>query len=370
MLSIARSCTLSLLFLSQLLSISFAAQAQQPAIPSDEYQAALARQPDTTSDEYRAALGKDLDTLLRSDLEDHPLYLNEDETGQLYRMSVKQEKSGTYTIDEVPVSDKEVKELDAAGFHLIVIPDGSAASITGGGTMAATASSCPIPANFNISKINGTVYGNAPELVQNNTGRPASATTQWAVFEFYTKNYRGGGSHLFMSLFSQDELQDPYDLQGWGGFIGDNHGGHDVLGNYTGCGSNALFNSQIEGWYQRPGYGPASGANYQSKTFNGSNSCGSEMYDGWPWANPYYRMVMHASTGNWVGYQIDRKVGSTWVPHTSWKTLQVTSQPWDYGTPALDNTAEGIAMAATNSPPELDWQNWYIFVKNFSCGWF
>ena len=203
MLSIARSYTLSFLFLSQLLSISPAAQAQQPVIPSDEYQAALARQPDTTSDEYRAALGKDLDILLRSDLEDHPLYLNEDETGQLYRMSVKQDKNGAYTIAEVPVSDKEVKELDAAGFHLIATPDGFAASAMGGGTMAATASSCPLPVDFNISKINGTVYGNGPALVQNSTGRPANATTQWAVFEFMTKNYRGGESHLFMPLFYQ-----------------------------------------------------------------------------------------------------------------------------------------------------------------------
>lgn len=58
--------------------------------------------------------GKILIPYLRSDLENHPLYLNEDETGQLYRVSVKQDKSGTYTIDEVPVSNKEVKELDAA----------------------------------------------------------------------------------------------------------------------------------------------------------------------------------------------------------------------------------------------------------------
>ncbi len=353
MLSITKNCTLSFLFLSQLLSISSAAQAQQPNITSHEYQAALARQPDTTSDEYRTALAEDLDTLLRSDLEDHPLYLNEDETGQLYRMTVKQEKNGTYTIDEVPVSDKEVKELDAAGFHLIATPDGSAVSITGGGTMAAMASSCPIPANFNISNLNGNVYGNGSALVQNNTGRPANVTTQWAVFEFFTRSYRGSESHLFMPLFFKDTLQ------GWGGFIGDNHLSPQK------CSPNALFNSQIEGWYQKPNAGPPDGANWQSKTFNGSNSCGSEMYDGYPWANPYYRMVMHASTGKWVGYQIDRKVGSTWVPHTTWKTLQVTSQPWDYGTPSLDDTAEGIAIAATTGNP-----NWNIFIKNFNCGWF
>jgi hypothetical protein len=176
--------------------------------------------------------------------------------------------------------------------------------------------------------------------------------------------------HSPITLFYDDVLQ------GWGGFFGNNSGAYDPQGNYVGCGSTALFNSQIEGWYQLPGWAPPPGtpgnANWRSKTFNGSNSCGNEMYDGWPYANPYYRITMHANTGKWVGYQIEQKVSGVWQILTPWKSLQVTSAPWPWianppvpSVPPLDSSNEGIRISTTDGAP-----NWIVFVKNLDCGWF
>ena len=73
------------------------------------------------------------------------------------------------------------------------------------------------------------------------------------------------------------------------------------------------------------------------------------MYDGWPYANPYYRITMHANTSYWVGYQIERKVSGVWQILTPWKSLQVTSVNWLYGPPSvppLDVSNEGIRVAS------------------------
>jgi len=328
--------------------------------------AALAE--DITSDARRAALGADLDAQLRADLQEFPLYLNEDAEGTLYRIALERTKDGTYTSEKVPVTDDELKELEAIGHRILITPDGqtprSVAVAEGEVTNRAASSTCPLPANFNMSGLsNGEPYGSQHSLT---SSRPARTSTQWVVFEFYTKNYRGVGVHSPITLFFDLKLQ------GWGGFIGDNHGSS------AGCGSTALFNSQIEGWYQLLGWEPPpppavqGNANWRSKTFNGSSSCGAEMYDGWPSANPYYRITMHANTGKWVGYQIEQKVSGVWQMLTSWKSLQVTSAPWPWdqnppvpAVPPLDNSKEGIQVASTRGAP-----NWIVFVKNLDCGWF
>lgn len=311
-----------------------------------------------TSEESRKALAEELDLLLKEDLQNHPLYINEDSKGNLYRIELKQDKAGVYDIIEIPVTDEEIKRLEADGQKILITPDSESLSK---GAVAAMSSSCPVPANFNLSiSSNGSVYGTQSFL---STNRPSNTTTQWVVFEFFTKSYRGAGSHIPIVPFFKDALH------GWGGFIGDNHGSS------FGCGPNATFNSQIEGWYQLPPAPPSGQTTFswRSKTFNGSNSCGNEMYDGWPGANPYYRLIMHANTGKWVAYQIEKKVGGQWQAHTSWKALQVTSQNWPYNTPntpnapppPLDTSSEGILVGPT---PGVT--NAIVFVKNFDCGWF
>jgi len=327
---------------------------------------------DITSDESRAALGAELDAQLRADLQEFPLYLNEDADGSLYRIALERTKDGTYTSERTPVTDDELKELESIGHRILITPDGqsprSIAIAEGDASSMAVSSTCPLPANFNMSGLsNGQAYGSQYSLTSN---RPAGTSTQWVVFEFYTKNYRGMPIHSPITLFYDDVLQ------GWGGFFGNNSGAYDPQGNYVGCGSTALFNSQIEGWYQLPGWAPPPGtpgnANWRSKTFNGSNSCGNEMYDGWPYANPYYRITMHANTGKWVGYQIEQKVSGVWQILTPWKSLQVTSAPWPWianppvpSVPPLDSSNEGIRISTTDGAP-----NWIVFVKNLDCGWF
>ena len=324
---------------------------------------------DVTSDASRAALGAELDAQLRADLQEFPLYLNEDANGTLYRIALERTKEGRYTSENVPVTDAELKELEAIGHRILITPDGQAprsvAVAEGEVTSRAASSTCPLPANFNMSGLsNGTAWGAQFALT---SSRPPGVSTQWVVFEFYTKNYRGVGVHSPITLFFDQKLQ------GWGGFIGDNHGSS------AGCGSTALFNSQIEGWYQLLGWEPPpppavqGNANWRSKTFNGSSSCGNEMYDGWPSANPYYRITMHANTSYWVGYQIERKVNGAWQMLTPWKSLQVTSAPWPWdppnppipSVPPLDNSNEGIQVATIDGAA-----NWIVFVKNLDCGWF
>ncbi|MBK8993489.1 MAG: hypothetical protein IPM40_18285 [Gammaproteobacteria bacterium] len=294
---------------------------------------------DITSDESRAALGAELDAQLRADLQEFPLYLNEDADGSLYRIALERTKDGTYTSERTPVTDDELKELESIGHRILITPDGqsprSIAIADGDASSMAVSSTCPLPANFNMSGLsNGQAYGSQQSLTSN---RPVGTSTQWIVFEFYTKNYRGAGTHSPTTLFFDEALQ------GWGGFFGDNHGSS------AGCGTTALFNSQIEGWYQLLGWGPPANSNWRSQTFNGSNSCGNEMYDGWPYANPYYRITMHANTSYWVGYQIERKVSGVWQILTPWKSLQVTSVNWLYGPPSvppLDVSNEGIRVAS------------------------
>jgi len=323
---------------------------------------------DTTSDESRAALGADLDALLRADLQEYPLYLNEDADGKLYRIALERTKQGTYTSEKMPVTDADLKELEAIGHRILITPDGqtprSVAIAEGESSSLAVASTCPLPANFNMSGLaDGRAWGTQFSLT---SSRPSGASTQWVVFEFYTKNYRGVGVHSPIRLFFAKELQ------GWGGFFGDNHVSS------AGCGSTALFNSQIEGWYQLTGWGPQPSANWRSKTFNGSNSCGNEMYDGWPYANPHYRITMHANTSKWVGYQIEKKVNGVWQMLTPWKSLQVTSAPWPWdppnppvpSVPPLDSNNEGIQVASTDILPPLPPVSWIVFVKNLDCGWF
>ena len=198
---------------------------------------------DITSDESRAALGAEIDAQLRADLQEFPLYLNEDADGTLYRIALERTKTGTYTSEKVPVTDDELKELEAIGHRILITPDGqtprSVAVAEGDVTNRAASSTCPLPASFNMSGLaDGRAWGSQRSLT---SSRPAGTSTQWVVFEFYTKNYRGVGVHSPITLFFDLELQ------GSGGFIGDNHGGYFPIGNYIGCGTTALFNSQIEG---------------------------------------------------------------------------------------------------------------------------
>ncbi|MBK8993492.1 MAG: hypothetical protein IPM40_18300 [Gammaproteobacteria bacterium] len=119
---------------------------------------------DVTSDASRAALGAELDAQLRADLQEFPLYLNEDANGTLYRIALERTKEGRYTSENVPVTDAELKELEAIGHRILITPDGQAprsvAVAEGEVTSRAASSTCPLPANFNMSGLsNGTAWG-------------------------------------------------------------------------------------------------------------------------------------------------------------------------------------------------------------------
>ncbi len=82
----------------------------------------------STSEESRKALVEELDVLLKEDLQNYPLYLNEDSKGNLYRIELKQNKAGIYDINEIPVTDEEIKKLEADGQNILITPDSESRS--------------------------------------------------------------------------------------------------------------------------------------------------------------------------------------------------------------------------------------------------
>jgi len=200
------------------------------------------------------------------------------------------------------------------------------------------------------------------------TSKPSEATTQWLVYDFYTENYRGNGSHVAMALWFKD------DLYGWGGLIGDNSG--DPV---RGCGTTALFNSQIEGFVCPDDEDYVATDYCKNAVYNGPESCGSEMYDGPAFAEgegdvPRYRIEMQTSEGHWVAYRISEyKIVMGWVVITDWKSLDVDTE--DYLPPApaefpdwLDYVTQGILVGATQSPTLSGIAT--VNISNTQCGWF
>lgn len=291
-----------------------------------------------------------------------PVYLDVDSKGNIYRLKAVRDDSGNYTFSDELMTQSALNEISAErdlvlqNFENIDLPIESG----GQASSAASTSTCPLPSNFSIV---GDSNGAASGLTKvADTYRPPGVTTQWIVFDFATINYRDNGSHMPITLFHEDILH------GWGSFIGDNH-----LSS-VGCGSSALFNSQIEGWILLdPGEDPDEPTDvWQSEVFNGSNSCGNEMYDGWVrvpnWSLPRYRMEMQASTGHWVAYRIMELNATTftWELLTDWKVLDVDTGIWPVPPPVFNSAAQGIWIFAT----EASTGPWEINIVNTQCGWF
>lgn len=267
-----------------------------------------------------------------------PIYVQKDEAGNLFRIKLDFDpKNPTYTVKGVYLDKADMVDLEAAGFQVSVLPLESGGE---GKNNFKVSGSCPVPTDFVIrADSSGTVTGNLSFLTTNS---PSGTTTQWVVFDFYALNYRGQPTHNIIVPFFKKVLH------GWGAFFGNNSSSVD------GCGPTALFTTQIEGWAQLPPPPPPGilRNDWQSKTFNGPNSCGAKMVNGFlgsPYdPQPRYRMTIHASTGKWVAYKVDEyQPSGGLVPLTPWKGLQVTSQPWPKGSPPLDDTAQGLFFGST-----------------------
>lgn len=168
---------------------------------------------DITEDWYRDALEEDVNALLVADLQKHPLYLFEDKTGQLYRQEVIYDEEGSFSIEQVKVTEEELAELEGFGHRIDVISDYlGISSFDGDARSAQSSSTCPVPASFNLNiDTTGTAYGNMSFA---STNRPPGTNTQWLSFEFRTKDYRGSASHVFLAPFWKDVLH------GWGAILG------------------------------------------------------------------------------------------------------------------------------------------------------
>lgn len=300
--------------------------------------------------------------------QDPPVVLEADSKGNVYTPTITKSKFGTYEVSKRLVSEAELKEVSSGRtviFKDMEHSDLATQSLYDSPT-ALSSTSCPLDQSYSIVGTTTNVEATGGVTVSN-TNRPVGATTQWLVFEFYTVNYRARGSHAPLVLFHDDVLH------GWGAFIGDN------AGSPQGCGSSARFNSQIEGWIQTvqppgsPPYSPT--ANWQSYTFNGSNSCGNEMYNGTVpiyggYNVPKYRFEMQASTGHWVSYRIQEWVyGMTgWQTFTDWKTLDVDTGSWAFTPLNWLTGTEGILIGATKAV--VGSGSWSINLVNVDCGWF
>lgn len=306
--------------------------------------------------------------------DDPPVYLNTDSKGNVFRKSIVRDENGQYEIREESLSESEVDQLIQE--RNVILRDQEAVDLATNmamsGPMAQSSSTttCPLPSSF-------TLVSNSSGVPQNNemhldTSRPADATTQWVVFDYYTVDYRGAGSHLPIVAFFEN------DLHGWGAFIGDNH--EHTKGWY--CDSNALFNSQIEG-FMTIDDDSSPGLSNQNYSFHGTDSCGNEMYDGAvviiPTIShvPRYRFEMQASTGHWVAYRIFewKRSLNDWEVLTDWKVIDVDTANWEFPpeAPATEvpwlSDSEGIFIGPTKSVPAVT-DAWSINISNVTCGWF
>ena len=295
------------------------------------------------------------------------------------RMALEPTANGQLTVGKEEIDAETLAVLERE--YEVVTNESSpqfVAELLNRGQLSSATGNCPLPASLAIAgNANGEAIGGFDIHFSN---RPVGKNTQWIAFDFYTKSYRGSRSHMPIALRHEDLLH------GWGGFIGDNRFSPQ------GCGGNSRFNSQIEGWVQvtpdpleypnfnpdDPTTYPPPGPHWQSLTY--SSSCGAELRDGWipiaPGAGlPRYRMIMHAASSHWVGYQIQEwDTTSGWSIVTSWTDLDtdlpdpITGDNWHSPPPPYNNGAEGIFIGATDSLSQVPF--WSIRLSNIQCGWF
>lgn len=295
-----------------------------------------------------------------------PVYLDIDSEGSVYTINAVQDKSGTYEISYKRITEKKLDEIRSENNVDIILQNMEEISLPGESSTTESGSGCPLPNSWSI--VAGSDGMPAGFVKVANTNRPPEATTQWIVFDFFTRYYRGRGAHMPIALFHEETMH------GWGTFIGDNHGSYRWWdGTYAGCGPDSRFNSQIEGWIQ---YGtPPQPPSYTWQNTVFEDSCGGEMYDGPVMIVPgflhvpRYRMEMHSSTGHWVAYRIWEyiKALGDWEVLTEWTARDVDAGNWPFPTRVFNNNAEGIYIFST---PAGNPDPFQIHAYNTQCGWF
>lgn len=292
--------------------------------------------------------------------ENPPVYLDVDSEGNVYQLVAIREKAGTYNLSHKLVGQEALVELGSK--ETIILQNMENIELTGGfseaGQSAASGGSCPLPSSFSIlGDSNGGTWGFAKVA---STNRPPAATTQWIVFDFYTRRYRIADAHMPVALFHEETMH------GWGALIGNNSG------SAFGCGGSSPYNSQIEAWIQYGSHPQPLSATWQNTVL--PSSCGNEMYDnpvmivpGY-WHVPRYRMEMQTSIGHWVSYRIlEYKLSPLgWETLTDWTTFDVDTGYWPFPPPIFNNSAEGIFILSTPGKP-IPWE---IRISNTQCGWF
>lgn len=287
-----------------------------------------------------------------------PVYVDVDAAGNFVTKVVKMTRSGGYEISEKVLSPSLLRKVIETR-HIIFKDKEDPAQLPVESELAA----CPLPSTFSITLINNNDPVGNQALYD--TSKPADATTQWLSYDFYTEDYRGSTSHVVNALWFKDYLY------GWGGLIGDNSVSS------RGCGSTALFNSQIEGFTCPDDPDWEHGC--KNAVYNGPESCGNEMFDGPAYTEggqevPRYRMEMQTSEGHWVAYRIfEYKTLMGWVILTDWRSLDVDTE--DYLPPPppqypnwLDYVTQGIYLGATAATDFIGTA--HVNISNVNCGWF
>lgn len=119
-----------------------------------------------------------------------PVYLDTDGKGNVYRRGMFLNKEGQYEIREELMSIYELDQLSKE--NNIILRDGEAAELatelSKSESMAqrATSSTCPLPSSFSLISNSVGESQNVQQVTY--TSRPAGATTQWVVFDFYTED--------------------------------------------------------------------------------------------------------------------------------------------------------------------------------------
>lgn len=305
-----------------------------------------------------------------SAVQNAPIYLYRDKAGLTFALQVQpdlQRPSG-YRVYKHYALPEDIVDLRARGVTIDHLPYDDDDDDDQRGPRAATksADTCTTthyPTDFNITYANGVVWGNVG--VCQTDSRPPGTNTQVVDFEVFSENYKGKGAHTPVVLWFKRTLH------GHGMYFG------DTSSYECSNGQPSSYNTRVEGWslWHTPDPGdPPTGPYWSSTELNFNDTCGAPWDDGWIVAlgvvTTKYRVNVHASSGQWVQYLVDRWNGSSWVTHTPPVVKNVTYSNWT--TPAgpgtFDASANGLFIGST--PPTVSASTWTIGIRALTVGWF
>lgn len=250
------------------------------------------------------------------------------------------------------VTAAEFEALARLGATLAFLPDDGNAQDGGPCTRS------PLPPALDIAFVEGVVFGNVARCADT---RPHGATTQEVAFVMFSSGYRGQAAHtVVMARFRNA-------LHGLGIYFG------DTSAIPCADGRDAAHNTRIEAWSQWAGRGPAPGPYWTSTGPRHDETCGAPLEDGWSPASGAVAAAyaMHVSAGDdlRVRYEVARREGGAWVPHTPPLVRDMHDAKWAAGPGVLDPSASGLLIGSTGPLGASAGTPWVVAIRDLAVTW-